>query len=114
MDKDQLKEVIKDYFKNCDNLKSTYTLPGLAEALGWSVQEIMDYPIEGDFFKVIEYAKIKCENSIIDGALKGRVDKGTANIILKTHFGYKDKKEVEVKGKLSISKVLDELENASS
>lgn len=110
MDKEDLKEKIKAYFTACDNVKAVYTLPGLAEALGWSVQEIVDYPTDTDLSKLIEYAKLKCERSLVEASLGGRIDKMTANLLLKTHFGYKDKKEVEVRGKLTISKALDEIE----
>jgi len=112
MTKDEFRDTLKAYFLDCDTYKKTYTLSGLAEALKWSIDEVVTYPSDGKLSKMLDHAKLKCENSLIDDALKGKVDKTTAQLILKTHFGYKDKKDINLKGKINISSVLDEIEQA--
>jgi len=112
MTKEELREILKNYFADCDNFKKTYTIPGIAEAMKWSVDDVLNYPSTGELSKMLDHAKLKCENSLISDALRGKIDKTTAQLILKTHFGYKDKKEVDVKGKINISSILDEIEQS--
>lgn len=112
MEKDQLISLIKEYFLEAEtNPKVHTTLPGLAEHLCMTVDQLINFSEDDPNYPIIQRAKLKCENYLVNQSMSGRVDKSIANLMLKTYFGYTDKKELNVKGKINISSVLDEIEH---
>ncbi len=94
------------------------TPPGLAQWLNWSTEKLVTYPEDGIFFDIVELAMQQCENFIVEAIFSKSLDKGIGTLMLRTYFGYSDtKSKAEAKlqkAKRSISKVLDEMDNAKT
>ena len=95
-------------------LEAPITIPGLAQHLVWTVDEFMNYPADGKFARIIDFAKVQCENYLLDAVIQGKINKNIGEMLLKTYFGYKDKnekKKLAQEYRRSISRVLDEIES---
>jgi hypothetical protein len=104
---------IKEYCDRQDKQNLPYTLPGLSEHIGCYLSDILEYPSGEKYSELIELAKLKCHNSIVNAMLTSKIDKTTGQMILKNHFGYTDKIDIKKDVKVNISKVLDEIESSS-
>lgn len=93
-----------------------YTLPGLAEHLRVTTAFLVTYPEEGKYTDIIEYAKTKCENFILDAIFHKTIDKSLGKYLLETYHGHglaqKDKEKERNKRKLrTISDILNDEEH---
>lgn len=122
---EEFKGRVADYFKfvKKENEKrkserlfvKPYTIPGLAEHLKVTTDFIVNYPEDGKYSDIIEFASTKCENFILDAIFSKSIDKAFGKYLLETYHGHgkkdKDKdNELEKKKKKlrSISDILDE------
>lgn len=112
---EDLEAKIDAYFEDCEKNDKPLTITGLALALDTSRQTLLEYEgeVEGrgqntkEFVDTIKKAKQMCENYAEAYLYSGRNVAG-AIFNLKNNYGWKDKREVE--HDVSISRVLDELE----
>ena len=123
------KEILKGqfaaYFESKQSAKPNplpFTLPGLAMWIKIPLREFILYPETGPLYTVIQHAKSKCENDLIDRMYKKEIDRTTGLLFLKNHFGYLDiakalseeerklKKKESLQAKRSISDILDSIE----
>ena len=76
------------------------TVSGLAMALGMSRQALLDYQNKGEFLDTIKRAKQRIEAAVEQRLFGNNVTGVIFN--LKNNFGWKDKTETEVSGRMSI------------
>jgi len=89
---DILKKNIVIYFEKNkqDASRPALTLPALALHLAIPLKDIITYPEGGTHYALIENAKAKCENDLVERMFDKRIDKTTGLLFLKNHFGYLD------------------------
>lgn len=90
--KEELNEVVEDYFTDCDSRKKKTTLPGLIYHLGYaSRQSYYDLEKNPEFSYILKKARMKLE--------EGHLIYGRAMdiFVLKNHYEYVDKTEVSNK-----------------
>lgn len=123
----EFKDKVKEYFSMVESqnkqrkveggVRVPITPPGLAQHLNWSTDKLVTYSEEdGLFHDVIQVALQQCETYIVNAIFSKELDKSIGTMMLKTYFGYSDSKSKTdaklAKAKRSISKVLDELDDA--
>jgi len=110
--------LISQFFHECDshNPKLPYTITGIAFALKVNTSDIIRYPEDGKYIEIINRAKLSCEKDLIERMFTGKIDKTTAALLLKNHFGYSDREnkppapEAPSTKKKTISELLNEQE----
>ncbi len=121
--KQEFKAEVMAYFKHNAEVNKTrkvergvavpITLPALAEHLGWPTTRLINYPEDGKYFEIIEFAKVKCENFLLDSIYAKTVNLAIAKMLLETYHGYGTSKQKEKENKKrlrSISTILNEIE----
>lgn len=103
---EDMKKIIDDYFKMCDEKEKPYTMSGLAYALDMDRKSLLNYSKDEQFFPTIKKAKQKVERQLEENALMGKANSTFTIFNLKNNYGWKD--QVEVKNDNELSK-LDEL-----
>lgn len=97
---EELQKKIDLYFKDCDEKKVNYTVPGLAVFLGFASRfSIIDYKGRPKFSHTIKKALATIEQQRVEKLLNGENVAAGAIFDLKNNFGYKDKQEIEHAGK---------------
>lgn len=92
---------------------SPLTVPGLAAHLVWPVEKLCNYPADGKFYDIVEYALVQLESFLNEAIFTKRIDKSIGAMMLKSYFGYSDKEErrkILKESRRSISRVLDDIE----
>lgn len=102
---EKLSKMIVDYFEECKERKVAYTMPGLAVALGVATETIRNYARRDEFFSIIKQARQYVEQYANEYLMSGSPPVG-ALFLLKNHFGYKDRSEVEVNHKITMGNIL--------
>jgi hypothetical protein len=101
-DVELMQEKIDNYFKDCDERKAKYTVPGLALALGFlSRASIWDYGKLLEFNDTIKRAMLKMESQRAEDLLTENNPVGKI-FDLKNNFGWKDQKDVGISGGLDV------------
>ena len=106
-DKEKFKQIVTQYFLQCDINHDPLTLPSLAEHCKCFVGDFLNYPKDGPLFRIVGHACLKCENYLIKGMLDQSIPKSVADILLKLYFPNK-KKDEKQEGP-SIADLLDTL-----
>jgi hypothetical protein len=117
---EKLERDIESYFKKCDeNTKKElymgkikeiphpepYTLEGLAVHLKCDVQTLKNYQKQKGyepFFGIIKQARDKVAHSMVKMAMMYDCHAGFTQFLLKNHFGFADKQEIETTGETII------------
>jgi len=121
---DILKKKIVIYFETqkADAARPALTLTSLALFIGIPLVDIITYPETGIHFELVQNAKARCENDLVERMFDHRIDKSTGLMFLKNHFGYTDiakalsaEEKAKIKKenreiKRSISDILDAIE----
>jgi hypothetical protein len=89
----ELQKKIDAYFKKCDDDEDPYSITGLALALKCERHTIVNYGKKEEFFTTVSHARLRVENCIEVGSLKGDLVPASCNFNLKNNFGWKDKTE---------------------
>lgn len=118
LSKEEFKELVKTYFKDCDSSSPTdpYLLPALAESLNWTIHELIGYPGGRKYSSILDKAKLKCEVYLSKAMFTKKIDKSVGAYMLKAYFGYKDKSDAgsPLAGKVrTIKQILDEIEDSA-
>mgnify|MGYP000698109732 CR=1 FL=1 len=119
---EEIKPKIKEYFEECEENDKPKTIIGLALALDLTRDQLIKYQEgkykklseeeEQKFHNTIKKAKEECERYAAE-QLFGNGTKSGVIFNLKNNYGWKDKKELEHSGGISLtqlSKKADELE----
>lgn len=104
---EELEEKANEFFKITP--QEEWTITGLALHLGTTRELLCDYELKDQYSDAVKYYKQKIENAYEKRLIK----RGNAgDIFALKNFGWKDKQEsdVNVKGTLSLTSLLDELE----
>ena len=103
---EEMEELIDEYFldicgyslfEGCAVFKPP-TISGLALHLGFrSRQSLLNYAGFGKEYKrVLQLAKLYIENTLEEGSLTGKLDRGACQFNLKNNYGWKEKTELEI------------------
>ena len=92
------------------------SLPGLALYLSWTVDEIVTYPVDGPYSKILEYAKTRLEAFLIDSIYLKRIDRATGAMMLEKYFGGKRGGDAKSSGrpKKSIAQIIKDIEQKNA
>jgi len=99
--KEEMQEIIDDYFSLCDKLDKPYTMSGLANALNMSRQSVINYSKNDEFFDTIKKARAEIEQQLEENALMNKANSTFTIFNLKNNYGWKDSVEVADKEKLT-------------
>lgn len=102
---EELNEAISKYFAECDMFEEPYTITGLALALDVDRKTLINYSNKEEFFHTIKKAKLKVENYLEKGLMRGSNATGII-FNLKNNFEWKDKQEIEHSGAIKLEDVL--------
>ena len=101
-DAELMQEKIDKYFKDCDERKAKYTVPGLARALGFvSRSSVWEYGKTGEFSDTIKKTMLIIEQQRVEDLLTENNPVGKI-FDLKNNFGWKDQKDIGVSGGLEV------------
>jgi hypothetical protein len=101
---EEIQPLIDSYFK--ETPESEWTVTGLALALDTSRDILIDYEGRGKFSNAIKKAKDMVHNAYEkDLRKKGR----SGDIFALKNFGWKDEKQIDANVNMTMSKLLDEL-----
>ncbi|MCR4282797.1 MAG: DNA-packaging protein [Bauldia sp.] len=96
---EEMEPLVDSYFAECDTAEPArpYTIPGLAQALGFvDRQSLLDYAEKPEFSCTIKAAKLRVETQRSEKLVAG-VGNVTGMIFdLKNNFGWRDKTEHEL------------------
>mgnify|MGYP000064117059 CR=1 FL=1 len=98
----ELKRIVKRYFKNCDTESIPYTMSGLAAALGISRRTLKDYSQRDDYGEAVSGFKQKIEAQMEERMLLGTSAASPSQFSLKNNFGWNDKVEIETYGEVTV------------
>jgi hypothetical protein len=115
-------EAIEAYFKSCDPVfdKSgkaikpgkSYTISGLRKALCLWPKAYADIAARGEIWaEAIAWAETEIEACTEDKMFTGYTP--GISMILKHRFGWKDETDLNIKGSLSVSNLLDEIDGST-
>jgi len=93
-DAKDMEEAINKYFEICDQTKEPYTISGICLALGMTRETLRQYAKIEKFSDLIKMAKLQVENRYEKRALTDDKPAG-AIFLLKAHFGYSDRINLE-------------------
>jgi len=94
---DEMQPLIDEYFNMCDEKGESYTVPGLALALGFcNRQKLWDCEQKSGFGDTIKRAKSKIESQRVSRLVDGKGNVIGCIFDLKNNFGYKDQQQVEL------------------
>lgn len=104
---EEMQEAIDAYFDECKENENPPTITGLALSLGFCTrQSLLDYAEKDEFLATVKSAKLRVEESLERGILKGyNAAGGIFN--LKNNFGWVDKKEIGHSGEIGLDMILD-------
>lgn len=94
-----------EYFALCDQTEKPYTVPGLAYHLGFEHRNVFnqygrDYP---EFKGTVSRARARIEAQRAGQLIEREGSTQGLQFDLKNNFGYFDRQEIDVSGKISIS-----------
>lgn len=103
-----LEAKIGRYFDDAKKRKTVVSMTGLALHLGCTRKNLTDYKDTDEFGKILEQAKLRCENVLEEKMIQGTPPTGII-FILKNNYGWHDKIESEVNltGSISLAKLFD-------
>ena len=104
-DAEVMQRDIDAFFDRCDAEEEPYTITGLAMALNMTRTTLCEYAEKGEFSVTVKKAKCRVENDY-EKALRRNGRAG--EIFGLKNFGWKDKTETELTGKVSIDTIPDE------
>lgn len=93
---EDMKKIIDEYFKKCDENEKPYTMSGLAYALDMDRRSLLNYSKDEMFFPTIKKAREKVEQQLEENALMGKANATFTIFNLKNNYGWQDKTEVQV------------------
>jgi hypothetical protein len=100
----EMRPLIDKYFK--ETPEDEWTVTGLALALDTSRETLINYEERGEFFDALKQAKERVHNAY---EKDGRKNGGAFNIFALKNFGWSDKQEHEMSGRVeTVSSVQDE------
>lgn len=118
-DPNTMQAKIDEYFEKCDANDESYTVPGLALALGFcSRQSLWDYCnvtkfeselVRKSFAYTIKKALLTMEQQRVGKFVDGKKPAIPAIFDLKNNFNYVDKKDIQIDGNLSVEQKLRDL-----
>lgn len=114
---DVLKKQIVIYFETqkAEASRPALTLTSLALFIGIPLKDLIIYPESGIHFPLIQNAKARCENDLVERMFDHRIDKSTGLMFLKNHFGYTDiAKALSAEEKAKIKKENKEIKRSIS
>ncbi len=102
-----------EYFDSVKKKKGTASITGLALHLGCTRKNISDYIKTDAYGKILEKAKLQCENILEEKMINGTPPTGII-FILKNNYGWKDKVEVDqtINGTISLATLFDRASQA--
>lgn len=103
---EKLREAINKYFQETEHME--YTVTGLALAIGTTRETLDDYQQREGYKEIVKEAKLIVENSY---ELSLRRNSKVGDIFALKNFGWKDKREVEHMGKMTLTDLVDEEAN---
>ena len=106
----ELENAVNEYTEYCKEEEKIFTVTGLAAHLGVDRKTIYNYNKRQGFSTALKHAILKAEATLEQHLLKGKNQVG-AMFALKNHFGWKDKKQVDVNKNETITHVMSELES---
>lgn len=93
---ENMKKIIDEYFRKCDENEKPYTMSGLAYALDMDRRSLLNYSKDEKFFPTIKKAREKVEQQLEENALMGKANATFTIFNLKNNYGWQDKTEVQV------------------
>ncbi len=97
-----VQEVIDKYFIDCKADERHPTVTGLALELDLTRQGLINYEAKGDFLDTIKKAKQRVQIAVEETLMGGRAPVG-AIFNLKNNFGWVDKTETAITGKVEMN-----------
>jgi hypothetical protein len=99
---------LDEYFAKCKKRKTPPSMTGLALHLNVSRQVLVDYSKTDEYSKLLERAKLMCENVLEERMINGTPPTGII-FILKNNYGWNDKVQVDqtIKGTINLSALFD-------
>lgn len=98
---EEMQPLIDKYFDDCDARGEPYTVPGIADDLGFeSRQSLFDYGKKPEFSYTLKKAKQRIERQRNITMLKGEGSAAGHIFDLKNNFGWVDKTETEHTGNI--------------
>lgn len=112
--KEQVQQIIDEYFKLCDEKDKPYTMSGLAYALNMSRQSLINYSKDEEFFDTIKKAREKVEIMLEESLYRLGNNSGII-FNLKNNYGWRDNIEVTDKHELSkVEELLGKIEDEAN
>lgn len=105
-DIDLFQKKVNEYFESNEN--APFSLVGLSLFLGLDRKNLYNYRKDEKYNPIIKKAVEKCEDCLIKGALLGVYNVAMVIFLLKNHYGYSDKKEIDLEGKRKVE-IIDDL-----
>lgn len=106
---------LNGFFKEATEKNRLCSLAAMSYWLNVPSDEIRFYPLDGKHAALINKARMRCENDIVNRMLAGTVDFRAAQMLLQGDFGYsqggKSDKNKLNKVRKTIAAVLDEIED---
>jgi hypothetical protein len=91
------REQLEEYFEKCQTTDLLPTITGLAVHLGTDRKTLYNYKSKDTFSPLIKEALTRCENTIEQLALQGKLNPAMSIFSLKNNYGWVDKTEVDNK-----------------
>ncbi len=102
-DEPKVKQLIIDYFKQCDVDGRNYTMSGLAQALGMSRKTLVNYEKKELFYSLIKNAKQIVETQLEEKVIDKKEYCLGQIFNLKNNYGWKDQQEIKTTNEVNIS-----------
>jgi hypothetical protein len=100
--KEQLDDMIQNYFDICKDEQRPPTITGLALHLDTTRETLREYKARPEFVDSIHYALSYCENWLEENALMNKTNAPFTVFNLKNNYNWKDKTESEVNSKVEL------------
>lgn len=100
---EELVEVIKNYFNDCDIKRKPYTVSGLALYIGLTTQRLRNYEKNypgTEYAEIIERAKQTIETYTAEATFDNRRFQG-AKFNLQNNFGWSEKQDTKLSGEVT-------------
>ena len=93
----QMSRKAEEYFQLRDEQEKPYGIAGLAYFLGFTRQTFINYNDRPEFLDTVQRLKARCEQSIEDFAMAGKIAPALSTFILK-NYKWSDTTQIEQSG----------------
>lgn len=110
---EEILDKAREYLLNLPQDEVIHSIEGLSDYLCIARSTIYDWASQEekkDFSDILGKILVKQGKSLVNGGLNGKLNSTITKLILTKH-DYRDEVKKEIEGKLTIGKVLDELED---